>query len=98
MKLKVCGLKYSDNIRQIAELNPDYLGFIFYHGSKRFVGHDFIMPEISSEIKKVGIFVDSDQEYILSCVNKYSLDIVQLHGNESPKFCEQISKNVKVIK
>lgn len=98
MKLKVCGLKYTDNIRQIAELNPDFMGFIFYEASKRFVGHDFIMPEISADIKKVGVFVNADQEYILARVKQHGLDLVQLHGNESPGFCEQISKHVNIIK
>lgn len=98
MKLKVCGLKYTDNIRQIAELNPDFMGFIFYEDSKRFVGQDFVMPEISSQIKKVGVFVDAGQEYILACVKKHGLELVQLHGNESPEFCELISKYVNIIK
>jgi phosphoribosylanthranilate isomerase len=90
MKLKVCGLKYSDNIKQIAELNPDYLGFIFYDGSKRFVGEDFMMPEINGNIKKTGVFVNASEEYVLSKTDKYKLDYVQFHGDESASFCEKI--------
>jgi phosphoribosylanthranilate isomerase len=98
MKLKVCGLKYSDNIKQIAELNPDYMGFIFFEGSKRFVGHDFVMPEIQQGVKKSGVFVNAPQAFILENVKKHKLDIIQLHGDESPEYCEQLSKSVSVIK
>jgi phosphoribosylanthranilate isomerase len=98
MKLKVCGLKYSDNIRQIAELNPDYMGFIFYEGSKRFVGEDFVMPSISGSISKSGVFVNAPEEYIVGKIKKYGLHCVQLHGNESPEFCERISAHAAVIK
>jgi phosphoribosylanthranilate isomerase len=98
MKLKVCGMKYADNIREVAKLSPDFMGFIFYPKSKRFVGDDFIMPEISSEIKKVGVFVNDSVENISDKVKKYNLSFVQLHGDESADFCKRISEEVKVIK
>jgi phosphoribosylanthranilate isomerase len=98
MKLKVCGMKYSDNIRQVAELRPDYIGFVFYEGSKRFVGHNFVMPEISGEIQKAGIFVNAAEDLILNTIQKYALDLVQLHGEEDPEFCERISKHTRVVK
>ena len=98
MKLKVCGLKYSDNIKQVAELQPGFMGFIFYEGSKRFVGNDFVMPEINASIQKVGVFVNASEAEILEKVNKYQLDFVQLQGNEPPEFCERISGSVSVIK
>ena len=56
MKLKVCGMKYQDNMTQVAALQPDYLGFIFYDKSVRFF--DGVIPELSGNIKKVGVFVD----------------------------------------
>lgn len=98
MKFKVCGLKYPDNIRQIAELNPDYMGFIFYEGSKRFVGEEFVMPEIPANVKKVGVFVNASPDYILLKVNKYKLDYIQLHGTESAETCAELAKTVNVIK
>ena len=79
MKLKICGMKYADNIREVVKLAPDFLGFIFYPKSKRFVGDDFVMPEIPSSIKKVGVFVNESEKNILETVTKYSLDYVQLH-------------------
>ena len=98
MLLKVCGLKYKENIQEVASLKPDLMGFIFYPQSKRFVGEDFKMPLISSEIKKAGVFVNAKADYIIEKVDKYELDYIQLHGSESADFCEVMSHLVKVIK
>ncbi len=98
MKLKVCGLKFKENIIQVAALQPDYMGFIFYSQSKRFVGEDFQLPGISPEIKKVGVFVNATIEYINEKISKYKLDIIQLHGDETPDFCEELKPLVKVMK
>jgi phosphoribosylanthranilate isomerase len=101
MKLKVCGMKYEDNIRQLVKLNPDYIGFNFYTRSKRYVGNKFdasIAAGIPKRIKKVGIFVNSKEEYIKEKIRRFKLDYVQLHGKESPEFCRRLSKYAKVIK
>jgi phosphoribosylanthranilate isomerase len=98
MKLKVCGLKYKENIEQVATLQPDYIGFIFYPQSKRFVGEDFQMPVISPEIKKTGVFVNASLDYVKAKVEQYKLDMVQLHGDETPGYCEQMRPFVKVMK
>ncbi len=91
-------MKYADNISEVAKLSPDFMGFIFYPKSKRFVGNDFVVPEIPAQIKKVGVFVNDSKENIFSTVKKHSLDFVQLHGDESSEFCKIISEQVKVIK
>ncbi len=98
MKIKICGMKFSDNIKQVAALQPDYLGFIFHQRSKR--NFDGDIPEISDKIKKIGVFVDESMEFILEKVKKYNLKAVQLHGNESPQLCKQLKeeKDLKVIK
>jgi phosphoribosylanthranilate isomerase len=111
MKLKICGMKNPQNIKDIAALNPDYLGFIFYEKSKRYVGEGFdvatinhLPTEISGQakgIKKVGVFVNASLEYVLAKVEKYGLDLVQLHGEESVDVCINIQKmnlNLKIIK
>src|SRR3990172_8042982 len=98
MKLKVCGMKYADNIREVAKFSPDFIGFIFYPKSKRFVGENFVIPEISSEIKRVGVFVNESLENISEKVKKHKLDFVQLHGDESADFCKTVSEKIKVIK
>jgi phosphoribosylanthranilate isomerase len=102
VKLKVCGLKYRENVDQLLHLAPDYVGFIFYPESTRFVGtgpeSDFI-KHIPNNIKKVGVFVDASTEEILEICNKYHIDTVQLHGNESIKQCKEIkNKCLKIIK
>ena len=99
MKLKVCGLNNRENILEVLECKPDYIGFIFYAKSPRFIGDlevDFV-KNISS-IKKIGIFVNESETQILDCVSRYGLDYVQLHGDESPEFCGAINKMVPVIK
>jgi len=83
MKLKVCGMKF--NTAEVAKLQPDYLGFIFYKNSPR----DFndSIPELPKDINKVGVFVDEQVEVIVSQIEKYQLDAIQLHGHESPEIC-----------
>jgi phosphoribosylanthranilate isomerase len=96
-KLKICGMKYPDNIVEVSQLLPDYLGFIFYEKSSRFF--DGEIPEISKSIKKVGVFVDATLEEIISKIKKYDLNAVQLHGNETPEFCKNIKQeNIEIIK
>ena len=85
MKIKICGMKYSENIVQVSQLLPDYLGFIFYEKSPRFFNGT--IPDIPDSIKKVGVFVDAGLEAITSRIKEHNLDIIQLHGNESPQFC-----------
>ena len=95
MKLKICGMKYEDNIKAVAELQPEYMGFIFYERSKR--NFDGILPVLPKVIKKVGVFVDAGLEEINDSIEKFDLQAVQLHGDESPEFCKDL-KNVEVIK
>lgn len=97
MKLKICGMNYLENITIISKLKPDYLGFIFWKKSSRLF--EGILPELPKSIQKVGVFVDSNLEDIISKVVQYELDLVQLHGNESLSFCEQLKlKKIKLIK
>lgn len=102
MKLKVCGMKYQDNIKQVASLKPDYLGFIFYEGTPRHF--DTKIPEILEDIKKVGVFVNEEVSTIIKKVNEFKLDVVQLHGEESPYFCsilrstKLLSRPIEIIK
>jgi len=94
LKLKVCGMKVSENIRQLIDIQPHYIGFIFYPKSKRYVG-DSLSPEIinsiSSNIKKVGVFVNESLDTIEKWAKKYQLDYIQLHGDESTNFCKELN-------
>ncbi|WP_395046477.1 phosphoribosylanthranilate isomerase [Flavobacterium sp.] len=97
MKLKICGMKYPENIPEVSQLLPDFLGFIFWEKSSRYF--DGEIPKINKSIKKVGVFVDATLEEIISKIEKYDLDVIQLHGNESPEFCKNLKeKNIQVIK
>ncbi len=97
MKLKVCGMKYPDNIEHVAALQPDYLGFIFYEKSARHFKGD--IPKLPNTIKKVGVFVDAAFEEVIEKINTHHLQAVQLHGNESPEYCRKlISEDIQVIK
>jgi len=101
LKLKVCGMKNAQNIKLISEeIQPDYLGLIFYHKSPR----NALDLEPSSikdltDIKKVGVFVNESFSFVLEKVKQYGLDLVQLHGDESPSFCQRLKdKKIKIIK
>lgn len=99
MKLKVCGLKEEENIKSVLACEPDLIGFIFYDKSPRFIKEldaDFVRN--ISQSKKVGVFVNESESVILNKVKEYKLDYVQLHGDESPMFCEDIRKHIPVIK
>lgn len=97
MKLKICGMKYQANIQEIAALQPDYLGFIFYEKSPRFFEGE--LPEIPKTIVKVGVFVNAPLGDILNKIKTHDLQLVQLHGEERPEICEVLQLiNMKVIK
>ena len=101
LRIKICGLRDPDNIEDILELRPDYVGFIFHPKSARFVGGKLprsFMDEIE-EAKKVGVFVDSEFDEIQAAIDEYDLDVVQLHGSESPELCAEVQNyGVDVIK
>lgn len=98
IKLKICGMKYPENIVEISALQPDYLGFIFWEKSIRNMDIESI-PKIQPSIKKVGVFVDASIDEIKTKVNLFQLDIIQLHGNETIAFCKELKKlNIEIIK
>ncbi len=100
-KIKVCGMRDTANILEIAALEPDYMGFIFYPLSSRYAGEvdAEIVRQLPSSIKKTGVFVNADLATIAKWGTELQLDAVQLHGNESPEFCLKIKeKGIEVIK
>ena len=98
MKIKICGLKFKSNILGLSKLEPDYMGFIFWEKSKRLVIDS--TPNLSqTKIKKTGVFVNADFEKIKNKVRVHKLQAIQLHGLESPEFCEKIKDlGVEIIK
>ena len=102
MKIKVCGLRDAENIREIAALQPDFVGFIFYDQSSRFVGDDLdeaVVKSLPKSIRKVGVFVNASPDYILRSVKKYDFQYVQLHGTETPDYCRSLrNRGINIIK
>jgi phosphoribosylanthranilate isomerase len=97
MKIKVCGMRNPQNILSLANLNPDYIGLIFYPESKRYVSDPdkAVLSSLPSSIKLTGVFVDEKEEEVFQKVITYGLSAVQLHGTESPLYCENLRKMFK---
>jgi phosphoribosylanthranilate isomerase len=101
MELKVCGITTTEDILALITLKIDRLGFIFYHMSKRYVYGKLIedgLKAIPKHIKKTGVFVNAEIAEIEQIIDQYQLDTIQLHGDESPEFCEHFRMKTEVIK
>jgi phosphoribosylanthranilate isomerase len=97
--IKICGMRDHKNIVDVALLSPQYLGFIFYKKSPRFVGEEFRLPSLPSSIKKVGVFVNEATNVIANKANELGFDLVQLHGNETAEKCAELKNlGIKIIK
>ena len=101
INIKVCGITQFKQLQQLEALNVDYAGLIFYKDSPRYMGDKLSGKEIKGadfDLKKVGVFVNPSYSDLLDAIDDYGLDIVQLHGNETPEMCEELSAEVEVIK
>jgi len=102
LKLKVCGMREPMNIKELIGLSPDYIGFIFYEKSSRYVKKTDnldVIHSIPSSIKRVGVFVKEPIASLREKVEAYQLDFVQLHGGESLEYCIQVKgTGVGIIK
>ena len=101
MNIKVCGITQFKQLQQLEALNIDYAGLIFYKDSPRYMGDKITGKQVKDadfDIKKVGVFVNPGYSELLDAIDEYGLDIVQLHGNETPEMCEELSAEVEVIK
>src|SRR5687768_2660363 len=100
INLKVCGMRETENVKQVAALQPDFMGFIFYGKSPRYVGDEFTIPDgMASTIKRVGVFVNESTEVMLAKAASLKLEYLQLHGQEPVEQCVELKKhNIKIIK
>ncbi len=112
LKIKVCGMKDPDNIRQLLRLQPDFLGLIFHPGSPRYVGLEpgdllelIATLEIAGPSRAkaapvlTGVFVDADPGRIRELTARFALGAIQLHGQETPELCRaSASGDTKIIK
>lgn len=101
MKIKICGNTSLEQLKEFDDLGIDYAGLIFYKQSPRYVLKKLTGKEVKGlnlSLEKVGVFVNATENEIMTQVEDFGLDIVQLHGDETASFCSRISDHVKVIK
>ncbi len=93
LSLKVCGMQKAGNMIQVSELQPDYMGLIFYKKSPRYF--DGELPQIAPEIKITGVFVNASLNEITEKVSKYHLNAIQVHGDESAGFAKELKSELQ---
>ena len=101
MNIKVCGITEMKQLQQLDGLDIDFAGLIFYKESPRYIGDKISKKDLKKadfDLKKVGVFVNPEMIDVLDAIDDYGLDAVQLHGDESPEMCEDLSTEVEVIK
>lgn len=101
MNIKVCGITEMKQLQQLDGLDIDFAGLIFYKESPRYIGDKLSKKDVKNadfDLKKVGVFVNPEMIDVLDAIDDYGLDAVQLHGDESPEMCEDLSSEVEVIK
>jgi phosphoribosylanthranilate isomerase len=101
IQIKICGLKDPANIEEVILLNPDYIGFILYRNSSRYVSFEKtrkITENILSPVKKVGVLVNEPFKNALKIAESRAFDLLQLHGNESVEYCKELSSGIGIIK
>lgn len=97
----MCGMTLPEQVSALDEMGVDLAGFIFYPKSPRFIGNKISpdrMKQIRGHIAKVGVFVNMPYDDLMRTVEEYRLDMVQLHGDESPHFCEKVANYVTIVK
>ncbi len=100
MRIKVCGITRAADLQGLTDNQADYAGFIFYEKSPRFAANKIDARTVreTTGIRKVGVFVNATAEQIQRTVADYALDMVQLHGDETPAFCAAVHETTPVIK
>lgn len=88
-------MKFTENIEQVSGLYPDYMGFIFYEKSKR--NFEGVIPKLPKSIKKTGVFVNEYPEIVISLVEEYQLEAIQLHGDETVTYIKQLKTHLPLI-
>ena len=87
--IKVCGMRSAQNIRKAEALGIDWMGFIFWPKSSRYITE--CPAYLPTKCKRIGVFVDEDIKTIKKIAGDYALDYIQLHGSESPTYCKQLN-------
>ncbi len=95
-KIKICGLKREEDIEYANKLQPDYVGFVFAKSKRQVDMYQAkeLIENLDKNIKKVGVFLNHSYEEIKQITVFCNLDIIQLHGDENPDFCNQFGQKV----
>lgn len=100
LKIKICGMRDPENIRKVAHLGPELMGFVFYPDSPRFAGYEPVkgmFTGFSDEILKTGVFVDMEMNEVNKYILNFDLDAVQLHGDEKPEYCHELRESGLIV-
>ncbi|MBN8685734.1 MAG: phosphoribosylanthranilate isomerase [Chitinophagales bacterium] len=101
MNIKVCGITEMKQLQQLDGLDIDFAGMIFYKESPRYVVGKLNPKDVKNadfDLRKTGVFVNPEMIEVLDAIDEYGLEVVQLHGDETPEMCEDLSSEVEVIK
>lgn len=100
MRVKVCGITQEEQLVKLPETGATFAGLIFYPKSPRYVLRQMTTSQIKKEsnVNKVGVFVNASVEEVLHMVDECRLHMVQLHGDETPRYCEKIADYISVVK
>ncbi len=101
MNIKVCGITEMKQLQQLDGLDIDFAGMIFYKESPRYAGDKLNARDVKKadfDLKKTGVFVNPEMIEVLDAIDEFGLEVVQLHGDETPEMCEDLSSEVEVIK
>ena len=94
-KIKICGLKSLSDIEAVNELKPEFIGFVFWPKSRRYLTKDealVLKEKLNKDIKAVGVFLDAEAEEIAEIANAGIIDLIQLHGHEDNEYIESLRK------
>ncbi|MCQ2518946.1 MAG: phosphoribosylanthranilate isomerase [Lachnospiraceae bacterium] len=102
-KMKFCGIKRAEDVEAVNEIKPDYIGFVFLETRKRYVNPDTassLKKKLDPAIKAVGVFVDAPLEEVEKLLLDGTIDMAQLHGNESEEYISELKSKTdkKIIK
>ena len=98
MKVKICGISDAETAKMAVESGADALGFVFAESKRKITAVEAreIIKHLPNDILKVGVFVNEQAEVIQSIINETGINVIQLHGDETPEFCQTFT--VPVIK
>jgi phosphoribosylanthranilate isomerase len=100
LKVKVCGMTDPENVQEVCKYRPDYMGFIFYHRSVRYVGSKpdpELFLAVPRGVRKTAVFVNEHYEKMIELTGKYGIEVLQLHGMESPETCRALRIHGKTV-